>query len=199
MPKSIYTRRGDKGKTGLLTGERIEKTNPRIEAYGTVDELIASLGVAKVYSEERIVGYLQNIQQHLFFLAAELATPQESVQREEGIFKGIQKIKAKDITFLENIADELTQEMPPISSFIIPGGTKPAVFLHQSRTICRRAERRVISFSKIEDINTEIIRYLNRLSDLLFVMARYENIVEGNGDQLISRQGVYYQNKPSSL
>ncbi|MFX0051330.1 MAG: cob(I)yrinic acid a,c-diamide adenosyltransferase [Candidatus Hodarchaeota archaeon] len=195
MPKSIYTRKGDKGKTGLLTGERVEKSNPRIEAYGTVDELIASLGIAKVYSGKRIASYLENIQKRLFFLAAELSTPIESFMKTTEIVQGIKRIEAQDITKLENISDELTQEMPPISSFIIPGGTKSAVFLHQSRTICRRAERRVISFHNIKDINPEIIRYLNRLSDLLFVMARYENITEGTGDQLISRQGISYQKK----
>ncbi|MFX0184407.1 MAG: cob(I)yrinic acid a,c-diamide adenosyltransferase [Candidatus Hodarchaeota archaeon] len=195
MPKSIYSRRGDKGKTGLLTGERIEKTDPRIEAYGTVDELIASLGIAKIHSSERIAKFLQDIQQRLFFLAAELATPQDSFQKEEKIVQGIERIIHNDIFLLENIADELTEELPPISSFIIPGGSESAVFLHQSRTICRRAERRVISFSKIEEINPEIIRYLNRLSDLLFVMARYENITLGNGDQLISRQGLSHQKK----
>ncbi|MFX0172919.1 MAG: cob(I)yrinic acid a,c-diamide adenosyltransferase [Candidatus Hodarchaeota archaeon] len=195
MPKSIYTRRGDKGKTGLLTRERVKKSNPRIEAYGTVDELIASLRIAKVYSGKRIASYLENIQKRLFFLAAELTTPIETFQRKEEIVKGIRRIEAKDITKLENIADELTQEMPPISSFVIPGGTKSAVFLHQSRTICRRTERRVISFYKIKEFNPEIIRYLNRLSDLLFVMARYENITEGNGDQLISRQGIAHQKK----
>ncbi|MHA2206344.1 MAG: cob(I)yrinic acid a,c-diamide adenosyltransferase [Candidatus Thorarchaeota archaeon] len=189
MSKRIYTRKGDKGKTGLLTGERVEKDDTRIEAYGTVDELNSSLGIAKTHSCERISEFLIKIQQQIFYIAAELATPQASLDS----VKGIPRVGAEDVTRLEEIADEISNELPHLSNFVVPGGTSAASFLHLSRSICRRAERRVITFSKTEPVNTEIIRYLNRLSDLLFVMTRYENIVEGDGDYLISREGISRQ------
>ncbi len=194
MPDPIYTRAGDKGKTGLLTGERVEKDNPRVEAYGTVDELITTLGVAKVHSEERITGYLHSIQQRLFHTAAELATPREDEGSEE-IYKFLELVQDSDVTDLENIADELTEALPPISSFVIPGGTKSAAFLHVCRTVCRRAERRTITLSSMVSVRPEVIKYLNRLSDTLFVMARFANVEEGDGDQLISRDGVKIQKK----
>ena len=171
MSKRIYTRKGDKGETGLLSGERIEKDHPRVEAYGTVDELIASLGVAKVHSSDRIATYIHSIQQILFYIAAELATN------------------------VENIADELVEELPLLKNFVIPGGTKGAAFLHVARTVCRRAERRIITFSESSQVNPEVIRYVNRLSDLLFVMSRYENVEMGDGDNVISREGVRKQTR----
>ncbi|MHA1928066.1 MAG: cob(I)yrinic acid a,c-diamide adenosyltransferase [Candidatus Thorarchaeota archaeon] len=194
MPDSIYTRAGDKGETGLLTGERILKDNPRVEAYGTVDELITVLGLAKVHSGSRIAGSVHSIQQLLFYIAAELAMNPETLESDESL-KNIRKANAHDVTDLERIADDLTEELPPITKFVIPGGTKGAAFLHQARTVCRRAERRVITLSKTAVVNSEIIRYLNRLSDLLFVMSRYENIESGGGDYLISREGVSTQSK----
>ncbi len=195
MPDSIYTRKGDKGETGLLTGERIIKDDPRVEAYGTVDELITVLGLAKVHSGSRIAGYIHSIQQLLFYIAAELAMNQNAMESEDGL-KDLRRANAHDVTDLEKIADDLTEELPPLSNFVIPGGTKGAAFLHQARTVCRRAERRVISLSKIIDVNPELIRYLNRLSDLLFVMSRFENLEFGDGDYIISRDGVHTQSKP---
>ena len=194
MPDSIYTRAGDKGETGLLTGERILKDNPRVEAYGTVDELITVLGLAKVHSGSRITGSVHSIQQLLFYIAAELAMNPEALESDESL-KDLRRANAHDVTDLERIADTLTEELPPISNFVIPGGTKGAAFLHQARTVCRRAERRVITLSKTSNVNSELIRYLNRLSDLLFVMARYENVESGGGDYLISREGVSTQSK----
>ena len=191
MPDSIYTRKGDKGKTGLLTGERIEKDNPQVEAYGTVDELVTVLGIAKVHSGTRIAGYLHTIQQRLFNAAAELATSHD----DDEIFGFLERINESDVTDLERIADELTEELPPISNFVIPGGSKSAAFLHQCRTVCRRAERRVISLSGLKSVSPDIIKYLNRLSDTLFVMARYANVGEGDGEDIISREGVTRQEK----
>lgn len=187
MPDPIYTKNGDKGKTGLLSGERIEKIDDRVEAYGTVDELSASLGVAKVFSSEVLKKYIEGVQQKIFYLATELATKESK--------KLLKKIISEDTKDLENIMDKLSKEMPPATHFIVPGGEKAAAFLHQARTICRRAERYVIKLSNEEKINLEIIRFLNRLSDFLFVLARYANIIDGNGDLLISREGTFWQKK----
>jgi cob(I)alamin adenosyltransferase len=193
MSRSIYTRKGDKGKTGVLTGERIDKIDPRIEAYGTVDELIASLGISKVFSESILADRIHKIQQHLFMIAAELATPIQHFEERNELVKAIKRTSSEDVTKLEEIADELTDQLPPIKNFVIPGGTKSAAFLHQSRTICRRAERNIIRFMNQEDVNPEILRYINRLSDLLFVFSRFANVKLGEGDLIISRGGVSKQ------
>ena len=195
MSKRIYTRKGDKGETGLLSGERIAKDSQRVEAYGTVDELITVLGIAKVYSSERIAKEIHSIQQVLFYMAAELATIMSKIESEDDWRRDLRRIEKNDIIRLEKLADELSYELPEISNFVIPGGTRGSAFLHQARTVCRRAERRVISFSRLERINAEIVKYLNRLSDTLFVMARYENLEEGDGDYIISRSGVRRQQK----
>ncbi len=195
MSKRIYTRKGDKGKTGLLSGERIEKDNPRVEAYGTVDELIASLGVAKVHSSQRIAQYIHSIQQILFYIAAELATNVENVKSDDDPILKLKRVEEEDVVELERIADELVEELPLLKNFVIPGGTQGAAFLHVSRTVCRRAERRIISFAENNGVNPEIIRFVNRLSDLLFVMSRFENLECGDGDNVISREGVKKQTK----
>ena len=189
MSKRIYTRAGDKGKTGLLSGERIDKDDPRVEAYGTVDELGATLGVAKVHASERIVGYIHEIQQKLFLINAELATNIDTLEEEDPL-RNIQRVTTEDVEYLEQIADDLSEELPLLTNFVIPGGTKSAAFLHVSRTVCRRAERRIVYYASKAPVNGELIRYINRLSDLLFVMSRYENLEVGDGDQLISREGT---------
>ena len=189
MSKRIYTRAGDKGKTGLLSGERIGKDDPRVEAYGTVDELGSTLGVAKVHASKRIGNYIHDIQQKLFIINAELATNIDSLQSDDPLVN-LQRVTAEDVEFLENIADELSEELPILTNFVIPGGTKAAAFLHVSRTVCRRAERRIVYFSGNSPVNEHLIKYINRLSDLLFVMARYENLEAGDGDQVISRDGI---------
>ncbi|MFW9786049.1 MAG: cob(I)yrinic acid a,c-diamide adenosyltransferase [Candidatus Thorarchaeota archaeon] len=189
MSKRIYTRAGDKGKTGLLSGERIDKDDPRVEAYGTVDELGTTLGVAKVHASERIANYLHDIQQKLFLINAELATNESSIKSDDPMWK-LQRVTAEDVEYLEQIADELSEELPLLANFVIPGGTKAAAFLHVSRTVCRRAERRIVYYANKEPVNEDLIKYINRLSDLLFVMSRYENIEIGDGDQIISREGT---------
>ena len=189
MSKRIYTRAGDKGKTGLLSGERVDKADPRVEAYGTVDELGASLGVAKVHVSERIAGHIHDVQQKLFLINAELATNQDSLEADDPLRK-LQRLTAEDVIRLEQIADELSEELPLLTNFVVPGGTKDAAFLHVSRTVCRRAERRIVYYASMEPVNEELIRYINRLSDLLFVMSRYENLEVGDGDQIISREGT---------
>ena len=189
MSKRIYTRAGDKGETGLLSGERVDKSNPRVEAYGTVDELGAALGVAKVHASERIAAYIHDIQQKLFLINAELATNQDSLEADDPLRK-LQRVTAEDVLHLEKIADELSEELPLLTNFVVPGGTKAAAFLHVCRTVCRRAERRIVYYASMEPMNEELIRYINRLSDLLFVMSRYENLEVGDGDQIISREGT---------
>lgn len=189
MSKRIYTRAGDKGKTGLLSGERIDKADPRVEAYGTVDELGTFLGVAKVHSSTRIAEYINNIQQKLFLINAELATNPDSLESESPL-RSLQRVTASDVDFLEKIADELSEELPLLTNFVIPGGTKASAFLHVCRTVCRRAERRIVYLANSHYVNEELIRYINRLSDLFFVMSRYENIEKGEGDQVISREGT---------
>lgn len=195
LSKRIYTRAGDKGKTGLLSGERIDKDDPRVEAYGTVDELITALGVAKVYASTDIAQYIHSIQQTLFYVNSELALNPESASPDDPIVANLRRVSCDDVIELEKIADELAEKLPYLKNFVIPGGTKAAAFLHLSRTICRRAERRVVAFSKEVEISEEVIQYLNRLSDLLFVFARYENIEEGEGDEVISRQGTFTMRK----
>ena len=189
MSKRIYTRAGDKGKTGLLSGERISKADPRVEAYGTVDELGATLGVAKVHAPQRIAAYLHEIQQKLFLIYAELATNVDNLD-DDNALKQLTRVDGSDVETLERIADELSEELPLLKNFVIPGGTKASAFLHVSRTVCRRAERRIVEFAKSSPVNEELIKYINRLSDLLFVMARHANEKEGEGDTLISRDGV---------
>ena len=189
MSKRIYTRAGDKGKTGLLSGERIDKADPRVEAYGTVDELGTFLGVAKVHSSKRIADYIHDIQQKLFLINSELATNPDSLAPDDPL-RNLQKVTATDVEFLEKIADELSEELPLLTNFVIPSGTKGSAFLHVCRTVCRRAERRIVLFANSYPVNEELIRFINRLSDLLFVMSRYENIEEGDGDRLISRDGT---------
>lgn len=194
MSKRIYTGKGDKGETGLLSGERIDKSDPRVEAYGTVDELGATLGVAKVHASSKIAGYLHEIQQKLFLINSELATNTDSLEEDSPLRK-LTRVTATDVENLEQIADYLSEELPLLQNFVIPGGTKAATFLHVSRTVCRRAERRIMQFASSQPVNEELIRYINRLSDLLFVMARYENEKEGEGDTLISREQVERQAK----
>jgi cob(I)alamin adenosyltransferase len=189
LSKRIYTRAGDKGKTGLLSGERIDKADPRVEAYGTVDELGATLGVAKVHASDRIATYIHDIQQKLFLINTELATNLDSLE-EKNPLRNLERVTAEDVEYLETVADELSEELPLLTNFVIPGGTKAAAFLHVSRTVCRRAERRIVYYASTAPVNEDLIKYINRLSDLLFVMSRYENLEVGNGDQVISREGT---------
>jgi cob(I)alamin adenosyltransferase len=190
LSKRIYTRAGDKGKTGLLSGERIDKADPRVEAYGTVDELGTTLGVAKVYASKRIAESISAIQEKLFLINAELATTTESLENDDPLQR-LQRISKQDVHEIEKIADDLSEELPQLTNFVIPGGTEAAAFLHVSRTVCRRAERRIVYLASSHRMNEEIVRYINRLSDLLFVMARYENFEEGTGDQIISRESTH--------
>jgi cob(I)alamin adenosyltransferase len=174
----IYTKTGDDGKTGLLASGRVPKDAPRIEAYGTVDELNAALGVARAAGlgvpEDEI---LAAIQDELFHLGAALADPDP-----DGRFH--RAIRPEHAARLEGVIDQMEANVEPLTAFILPGGTPGAAQLHLARTICRRAERRVVTLSQIpgESVPEAAIIYLNRLSDLLFVLARLANRLAGVPD-----------------
>ncbi len=170
----IYTRRGDSGETSLFGGERVRKDAARVEAYGAVDELNATLGLATAELEHTdLIEHLRVIQASLFDLGGELATP--DLEQREGRGKGMPQVSERDVADLESWIDRLEAEVEPLRTFILPGGTRSAALLHLARTICRRAERRVVSLSDKEAVPPVLLHYLNRLSDLLFVMARVVN------------------------
>ena len=161
----IYTRTGDDGSTGLLGSGRVLKSAPRVEAYGSVDELNAVLGVARATdSAGWLAAEIEAIQSRLFKLGAELATA------EARMLERLERVSDRDVAELEQWIDRLEEELPPLKSFIVPGGSRLAAHLHFARTVCRRAERLVVACG--DELNPEVVRYLNRLSDLLFILAR---------------------------
>lgn len=165
----IYTRMGDSGQTSLLGGVRVRKDDLRIEAYGTVDELNAVIGLVR--SEElpkEIDALLANIQNELFELGAELATPESSAHRQ-------QRINDRHAADMEEAIDQWEVVLKPLRQFILPGGTPAAAGLHLARTVCRRAERHVVTLRETSPVSEAVLVYLNRLSDLLFVLARATN------------------------
>jgi len=175
----IYTKTGDKGETSLFGGRRVWKDNLRISAYGTVDELNSILGITVTeLNNKELVEVINSIQKELFVLGSDLASP---LDKENKKFE-IPRVNSEFVERLEKLIDNYDSQIPSLKNFIIPGGTKGAGFLHFARTVCRRAEREVISLSKIETINEEIKVYLNRLSDLLFVLARFENFSSNHPD-----------------
>ena len=170
----IYTKTGDKGDTSLFGGQRVPKDALRIEAYGTVDELNSLLGVALADNAEPLVDkVLGHVQRELFDLGADLATPRSNDRKQ------IKRIEPRDAHALEKYIDNLETHLRPLRAFILPGGSPVAAWLHYARTVCRRAERAVVRLSRNEDIGEGITVYLNRLSDLLFVLARYANHAAG--------------------
>jgi cob(I)alamin adenosyltransferase len=170
----IYTRTGDDGTTGLGNGDRVSKHSVRVEAYGTVDELNSAIGVilADKNLPGRISGSLTHIQHRLFDLGGELCIPGSAV------------IDETSVTQLEVLLDELNTDLAPLQEFILPGGNEAAAACHLARSICRRAERRVCALGETENISEYSIRYLNRLSDLLFVIARWLNHDAGHQETL---------------
>ncbi len=173
----IYTRTGDKGETSLFGGRRVMKDSLRIRAYGTVDELNAMLGVAAASTgNEQLIQVIRTLQEELFMVGADLATP-TGVKEAKTV-----RVKERHISGLEREIDRHEEELEPLRYFILPGGTPGAAALHVARTICRRAERDTFELSKHEEINTLVIVYLNRLSDLLFVLARIANVRYGEKD-----------------
>lgn len=168
----LYTRTGDRGETALFGGDRVPKDHPRVEAYGSVDELNSALGVAVSFiRQRRVAAALQSIQNELLNIGSELAG--ESGPRAE---KGRMFVDPeRKIADLERLIDEYDAKLPPLRTFIIPSGSRAGAVLHLGRSVCRRAERAVVRLSRQEDVNPHFIVYLNRLSDLLFVLARYVN------------------------
>lgn len=182
----IYTRSGDGGSTGLFGGARVPKTHPRVEAYGAVDELNAALGLALAGPiDPTLAAALRGIQSRLFDLGADLATPEAGKAS-----AWLRRVPAAWSAELEAEIDAMERELPPLESFILPGGSPAAAALHLARTICRRAERRAVQARAAEpELNAEAIVWLNRLGDWLFVAARLANARAGVADQPWVRDG----------
>ncbi|MCL5439194.1 MAG: cob(I)yrinic acid a,c-diamide adenosyltransferase [Patescibacteria group bacterium] len=197
----IYTRKGDKGKTSLFGGKCVQKSNSRVEAYGTVDELNSVIGIVITQVQKsklppslklrrtsksqnhilKLKNELTEIQKDLFEIGTELADQKSEVKNQKQLAERIEKIE-KEI-------DEMAEQLPEIHNFIIPGGGEAGSLLHFCRAICRRAERRVVALSKKEKINKEILIYLNRLSDFLFISARFVNKLE-NKKEIVWRKEI---------
>jgi cob(I)alamin adenosyltransferase len=177
----IYTRTGDKGTTGLASGERRKKHDLRVEAYGTVDETNACVGLARLHTEGEVDAMLSRIQNELFDLGADLATP----ETEKPLPYEPLRILDAQVERLEREIDRLNEELSPLRSFVLPGGSPAAAALHLARTVCRRAERLVVALAEKpqEKVSPAAIKYLNRLSDFLFVASRFVND-RGGGDVL---------------
>jgi cob(I)alamin adenosyltransferase len=173
----IYTRTGDAGRTRLATGETLSKADQRVEAYGAVDETNACIGLVRLHLADDAVldGILGRVQNELFDAGADLATPGETA--------GALRILDGQVERLEQEIDQLNGELEPLSSFVLPGGSPAAAALHLARTICRRAEREAVRLAQTEAVAAPVLKYLNRLSDLLFVASRWAN-AKGAGDVL---------------
>ena len=173
----IYTKTGDQGETSLFAGGRVSKTHPRVEAYGTIDELNSLLGLARALRpSDRGDRWLAEAQHQLFHLGADLATPLHAKA------DWISRMTASDIDWLETTIDEMTAELAPLKNFILPGGTGPAAAIQAARAVCRRAERRIVALAEVEDVGDSVLPYVNRLSDWLFTLARYENLQAGESE-----------------
>jgi len=172
----IYTRTGDQGDTALVGGRRVAKDSPRIEAYGTIDELNSIIGLARVFNAERLSkgkaprwldGVFRQPQNELFDLGSELATP------EDAVYEGMHRIGESEVKALEELMDQCQKDLAPLKSFVLPGGGRVGGYLHQARTVCRRAERRILALTRVETVSPWPLTYVNRLSDLLFVLSRW--------------------------
>jgi len=191
MPISItrvYTRLGDSGETALVGGRRVPKDSPRIVAYGTLDELNAAVGLARVFNAEKrgarrrwLDTVLRKIQNQLFDVGSELATPPDAA------YEGMFRVGAAEVDELERIMDRCQKDLAPLKSFILPGGGRVHGFLHLARTVCRRAEREVLALSRVEPIGEWPLRYVNRLSDALFVLGRWVGRHGGEKEYLWER------------
>ena len=182
MPKltRIYTKSGDDGTTGLGGGQRVPKHSPRIEAYGTVDELNSQIGVALASGlDPELAATLRTVQNELFHLGAELSVPDDEQAGAVG-----PRMESRHVKSLEAMMDRLSEELAPLENFVLPGGSPAAAHLHLARAVCRRAEREVVALARREAVGPWVGRYLNRLSDALFVLARSENRKRGCGDVL---------------
>ncbi len=170
----IYTKTGDKGTTALYGGNRVSKASARVESYGNIDELNSFIGLAKSeITDEKVLNQLKKIQFDLFILGSESATPTDKLTLANGKSRLTLMISETEIEELENWMDEYETQLEPLQYFILPGGGKSATALHVCRTVCRRAERSLVFLNESEEVRPELIKYLNRLSDYLFVLARY--------------------------
>ncbi|HFK5507317.1 cob(I)yrinic acid a,c-diamide adenosyltransferase [Elizabethkingia anophelis] len=184
MTFKIYTKTGDKGETALYGGTRVSKASAKVEAYGTIDELNAFIGIAKSHIDDSdCLKQLAEIQYDLFTLGSEAATPIDKVYLANGKSRLPVTIKEEDISKLEVWMDKMDESLEPLQFFILPGGGKAATFLHAARTICRRAERGMVFLNETEEMRPELIKYLNRLSDYLFVMARYVSMLDNEQEE----------------
>jgi cob(I)alamin adenosyltransferase len=186
----VYTRTGDKGKTRLAGGQQVWKDSLRVEAYGDVDELNSTIGVVRAFNAElvgnlpsadRLEEELRWMQNKLFDIGGLLATAPGQT------FQNMPTITAKDVTRLETLIDRCQKDLPPLKEFILPGGDKISSFLHQARTICRRAERICVTLGREEPLDPALVRFLNRLSDALFVLARWMSKQQGEPELLWQR------------
>ena len=180
----IYTRGGDKGKTSLGSGKRVPKHDPRVAAYGTVDEANAAIGLARLCCEGELDAMLGRIQNDLFDLGADLCTPPTPEPKREPL-----RVSAGQVARLEAEIDQINADLAPLTSFVLPGGSPAAAQLHMARTIARRAEREITALAVREELNPEAVRYVNRLSDLLFVLARHVN--DGGARDVLWKPGAH--------
>lgn len=171
----IYTRGGDQGQTGLLGGERTSKADPRVERYGDVDELNAHIGLLVSLGAGRLDEWLYQVQRELFEIGAELAST-------DNLRKDVETLTETAVSRLESQIDEMEGELAPLTRFVLPGGSPQAAQAHVARTVCRRAERRIIATIDSNPVRLVIVQYMNRLSDFLFVAARYLNHMNDIGD-----------------
>ena len=186
----VYTRTGDAGETGLVGGKRVAKDSQRIEAYGTIDELNSIVGLARAFNEEKLDEHdahrfldvvLRRIQEELFDLGSELATPAEFYQ------PGMYRVSGRQVKKIEQLIDECQKSLEPLKSFVLPGGGKIGAYLHQCRTVCRRAEREILRLSRMEEMSEWPLKYVNRLSDLFFVLSRWISKQTGEKEYLWQR------------
>ncbi len=194
----VYTRLGDHGETGLVGGKRVPKDSPRIVAYGTIDELNAIVGLVRTFNAERLAEgehhrwldeVLRRIQNELFDLGSELATPPEAE------YEGMFKVGEAQVTALERLMDHCQKDLEPLKSFTLPGGGRINAFLHQARTVARRAEREVLRLTRVEPVNEWALRYVNRLSDAFFVLGRWVGKRMGEKEYLWER-GLSAHSRP---
>lgn len=183
----LYTKTGDKGQTGLFGGQRVSKANPRVEAYGTVDELNSVVGWCNVEAQNagqtEMVAVLTRVQSRLFEIGADLATPRPADGEDvSAMISSVPRVTLEHVEELERHLDRNSEKVKPMASFILPGGTELASRLHIARTVCRRVERIVVELGETEPLGQYIVQYLNRLSDLLFAMAREANQDAGVDD-----------------
>lgn len=193
----VYTRAGDDGNTALVDGSRVPKDSLRVGCYGAIDELNSVLGLARSFNastshgatRDRLEEILERLQNELFDLGSELATPPD------GEYEGMFKVSGADVDALEKIIDECQEDLEPLKSFVLPGGGHVSSFLHLARTTCRRAERDILGLSREEEIGEFVLPYVNRLSDLLFVLSRWVAVKSGE-DELLWQRGLRNQARP---